>query len=159
VLLVFENPAWLQVLMSNVGGTATMVGDPPNIIIGTALQRYLGFVDFIIHLAPGVICASIPAVAMIMWLYRADLMGDLPDYARVLKAVQEYRITDWDLMAKSGEHGAVGGTPVGLFRGSVRHTWCSVGDLSVQVLVLQALLMVHEKRYCTSCLQSKASCG
>jgi Na+/H+ antiporter NhaD/arsenite permease-like protein len=30
-----------------------MVGDPPNIIIGTALQRYLGFVDFIIHLAPG----------------------------------------------------------------------------------------------------------
>jgi Na+/H+ antiporter NhaD/arsenite permease-like protein len=39
--------------MCLAGGTATMVGDPPNIIIGTALQRYLGFVDFIIHLAPG----------------------------------------------------------------------------------------------------------
>lgn len=42
-----------QVLLSNVGGTATMVGDPPNVIIGTALQKYVGFVDFIIHLAPG----------------------------------------------------------------------------------------------------------
>lgn len=91
--------------MSNVGGTATMVGDPPNIIIGTALQRYLGFVDFILNLAPGVIVASIPAVAMVMWMYRTDLMGQIPDYALVLKAVQEYRITDWDLMAKSGEQG------------------------------------------------------
>lgn len=42
-----------QVLFSNIGGTATMVGDPPNVIIGTALSRHLGFVDFIVNLAPG----------------------------------------------------------------------------------------------------------
>ena len=42
-----------QALMSNVGGTATMVGDPPNIIIGNALARHIGFADFLAHLAPG----------------------------------------------------------------------------------------------------------
>jgi hypothetical protein len=39
--------------MSNIGGTATMVGDPPNIIIGNALHKSIGFMDFIIHLGPG----------------------------------------------------------------------------------------------------------
>jgi Na+/H+ antiporter NhaD/arsenite permease-like protein len=39
--------------MSNVGGTATMVGDPPNLIIGNGLSNVLGFMDFIVHLAPG----------------------------------------------------------------------------------------------------------
>ncbi|WIA39472.1 hypothetical protein OEZ86_005570 [Tetradesmus obliquus] len=91
-----------QVLMSNIGGTATMVGDPPNIIIGTALQRYLGFVDFILHLAPGVIAASVPAAALILWLYRKELLGPIPDYSKVLSTVGQYRVTDWDLMAKSG---------------------------------------------------------
>ena len=32
----------LQALMSNIGGAATMVGDPPALIIGTALSNYLG---------------------------------------------------------------------------------------------------------------------
>ena len=34
-------------LLSNVGGTATLIGDPPNIIIGSAYEE-IGFVDFII---------------------------------------------------------------------------------------------------------------
>lgn len=89
--------------MSNIGGTATMVGDPPNIIIGTALARHLGFVDFMVHLAPGVMAASIPAVGVIMWVYRDRLTGRIPDYGKVLGVVAAYRVTDWDLMAKSGE--------------------------------------------------------
>ncbi|MGM9570687.1 MAG: sodium:proton antiporter [bacterium] len=39
-----------EILMSNIGGTATLIGDPPNIMIGSALG--LGFMDFIIHLTP-----------------------------------------------------------------------------------------------------------
>lgn len=42
-----------QALMSNIGGAATMVGDPPALIIGTALSNYLGFMDFIVNMAPG----------------------------------------------------------------------------------------------------------
>lgn len=39
-----------EILASNIGGTATLIGDPPNILIGTATG--LGFNDFAIHLAP-----------------------------------------------------------------------------------------------------------
>ncbi|KAI8465106.1 MAG: transporter [Monoraphidium minutum] len=91
-----------QVLFSNIGGTATMVGDPPNVIIGTALSRHLGFVDFIVHLAPGVLIASVPATLLILFMYRSTLLGEIPDYEACLKATAGYHITDWNLMAKAG---------------------------------------------------------
>ncbi|MDF3127829.1 ArsB/NhaD family transporter [Kiritimatiellaeota bacterium B1221] len=40
----------LEALFSNIGGTGTLVGDPPNIIIGS--QTHLSFNDFLIHLGP-----------------------------------------------------------------------------------------------------------
>ena len=39
-----------QILASNIGGTATLIGDPPNILIGSAAG--LGFGDFLANLAP-----------------------------------------------------------------------------------------------------------
>lgn len=50
----------------------------------------------------GVIAASVPAAALILWLYRKELLGPIPDYSKVLSTVGQYRVTDWDLMAKSG---------------------------------------------------------
>jgi hypothetical protein len=50
----------------------------------------------------GVIAASIPAAALILWLYGDQLLGPIPDYSKVLSTVSEYKVTDWDLMAKSG---------------------------------------------------------
>jgi Na+/H+ antiporter NhaD/arsenite permease-like protein len=41
----------VEVLASNIGGTATLIGDPPNIMIGTARPE-LSFLDFIVNLAP-----------------------------------------------------------------------------------------------------------
>jgi Na+/H+ antiporter NhaD/arsenite permease-like protein len=43
----------LEALASNIGGTATLIGDPPNIIIGS--RGELSFNDFIVHLTPGVL--------------------------------------------------------------------------------------------------------
>jgi Na+/H+ antiporter NhaD/arsenite permease-like protein len=40
----------LLAIFSNIGGTGTLIGDPPNIIIGS--QTHLGFNDFLIHLGP-----------------------------------------------------------------------------------------------------------
>lgn len=45
-----------EAIFSNVGGTATMIGDPPNIIIGNMLAKYLDFNDFLFNLGPG-LCA------------------------------------------------------------------------------------------------------
>ncbi len=48
-----------QVMASNVGGAATLIGDPPNILIGSAAD--LSFVDFIYNLAP-VVLVTMPVV-------------------------------------------------------------------------------------------------
>ncbi|KAL4423292.1 hypothetical protein ABPG77_004561 [Micractinium sp. CCAP 211/92] len=88
-------------LMSNVGGAATMVGDPPALIIGTALSRYLGFIDFIINMAPGVLLASVACVPLILFMYRRTLVPPIQRYAAMLEEVKSFRITDWNLFAKS----------------------------------------------------------
>ena len=44
-----------EAILSNIGGVGTLIGDPPNIIIGSAAK--LGFNDFIIHLMPPVVVA------------------------------------------------------------------------------------------------------
>ena len=61
-----------EVMFSNIGGAATQIGDPPNIIIGAQLSNQslsgtileaesIGFIDFIIHVAPAVLIAMVPA--------------------------------------------------------------------------------------------------
>src|SRR5260370_914693 len=51
-----------EVFASNIGGTATLIGDPPNIIIGSAAN--LSFNDFVIHLTPIIIVVM--AVQLVM---------------------------------------------------------------------------------------------
>lgn len=58
-------------LLSNTGGVATLVGDPPNILIGSAAG--LSFNDFLIHLAPIVAVSWIGAVITIRFLFKKDL--------------------------------------------------------------------------------------
>lgn len=55
----------LEVIASNIGGTATLVGDPPNIIIGTATG--LSFNSFIVNLGPPVVVVLVVTLA-IMWI-------------------------------------------------------------------------------------------
>jgi len=64
-----------QAMLSNIGGTSTLIGDPPNIIIGIELNDYVGFVDFMNNLMPGVV-AAVPACIYIMVLmYPKELKG------------------------------------------------------------------------------------
>ncbi|KAL4436773.1 hypothetical protein ABPG75_003912 [Micractinium tetrahymenae] len=88
-------------LMSNIGGAATMVGDPPALIIGTALSRYIGFVDFIINMGPGVLMAAAACIPLVLFLYRRTMMPPIQRYAAMLEEVKSFRITNWDLFAKS----------------------------------------------------------
>jgi Na+/H+ antiporter NhaD/arsenite permease-like protein len=54
-----------QIFASNIGGTATLIGDPPNILIGSAAG--LDFGDFLVNLAPVVVVIMVAFVG-IMWL-------------------------------------------------------------------------------------------
>jgi Na+/H+ antiporter NhaD/arsenite permease-like protein len=60
-----------EALLSDTGGVATLIGDPPNVMIGSAAS--LSFNDFLIHLAPIVIVAWLVALILLCFLFRREL--------------------------------------------------------------------------------------
>ena len=70
-----------QVIASNIGGTATLIGDPPNIMIGGATG--LSFMDFLVNLGPVVLVLVPLVIAWFWWLYGRDLAATSPEAARV----------------------------------------------------------------------------
>ncbi|HET9587970.1 MAG TPA: SLC13 family permease [Anaerolineales bacterium] len=60
-----------EALLSNTGGVATLVGDPPNVLIGSASG--LSFVDFLIHSLPIVVVVWVGALVLLQYLFQAEL--------------------------------------------------------------------------------------
>jgi len=60
-----------EALLSNTGGVATLVGDPPNVLIGSAAG--FSFNDFLIHSLPIVVVAWIAALLLLRFLFRDEL--------------------------------------------------------------------------------------
>src|SRR5919106_1936590 len=65
----------VEVLASNIGGTATLIGDPPNIMIGTRVKE-LSFLDFIVNLAPVSLVTLTLVTALLFLLFRHQLVVD-----------------------------------------------------------------------------------
>jgi Na+/H+ antiporter NhaD/arsenite permease-like protein len=63
-----------EALSSNIGGTATLVGDPPNIII--ASRAGLSYNDFLVHLAPLVLVLMVVFIGLCRWLFRSAFTYD-----------------------------------------------------------------------------------
>jgi Na+/H+ antiporter NhaD/arsenite permease-like protein len=75
-----------EALASNIGGTATLVGDPPNIII--ASRAGLSYNEFLVHLAPLVVLLLAVFVGLCRWLFRRAFRYD-PDRAATVMALRE----------------------------------------------------------------------
>src|SRR5262249_12356204 len=60
-----------EVLASNIGGTATLIGDPPNIMIGS--QAGLGFNAFVVHLMPVIVVVQVVQLAITHIVWGADM--------------------------------------------------------------------------------------
>lgn len=75
-----------EALASNLGGTATLVGDPPNIIIGS--RANLSYNDFLIHLAPIVVLLLIVFIGLCRWLFRKAFRYD-PERAAAVMDLRE----------------------------------------------------------------------
>lgn len=88
-----------EILASNIGGTATLIGDPPNIMIGSATG--LGFIDFIVNLGiPSLIILTVTAMLLVC-IFKKDLGAD-PDKIEALMAMSEIDyIREWALLKKS----------------------------------------------------------
>jgi Na+/H+ antiporter NhaD/arsenite permease-like protein len=88
-----------QVMASNVGGAATLIGDPPNILIGSAAD--LSFVDFVYNLTPVVLLALPVILAFLYFAFRRELQYNKGAEADVQALDAEGAIRDKVLLRKS----------------------------------------------------------
>lgn len=88
-----------EVLASNIGGTATLIGDPPNIIIGA--KAGLSFMDFVNELTFIVFLIFMVVVGILIFLFRKGLKATPEKMAHVANLDNSKTITDKKLMIRS----------------------------------------------------------
>ncbi len=88
-----------EVLASNIGGTATLIGDPPNIIIGA--RAGLSFMDFLNELTVIVALIFLTVVSVLIFLFRKSLKSTPEKMAQVANLDNSKTITDKGLMIRS----------------------------------------------------------
>ena len=139
-----------EVLFSNIGGAATMIGDPPNIMIGSAMSpsaiegntdpdiaalasEGVTFNDFIFEMAPGILLTIVPSFMLIRWLYKDEFSGrrdrDITELER------QYAIKDMNGLKISGTILCL--VIVGFFLHPVVHiavSWIALGGAVIMLL-------------------------
>ncbi len=88
-----------QIMASNIGGTATLIGDPPNIMIGSAAK--LSFLDFIINTAPIVVVIMVALIFMVKIMYGRGLSKNETAIAEIMLLDEKKAIEDLALLKKS----------------------------------------------------------
>lgn len=88
-----------ETLASNIGGTATLIGDPPNIIV--ASRANLSFNDFLVNLGPIVLVMLVVFVALSRVLFRRDFDADPQRVAEVMELDERQAIRDPRLLVRS----------------------------------------------------------
>lgn len=88
-----------EIFASNIGGTATLIGDPPNIMIGSAV--HLSFNDFILNLAPIVPMIMLVTLGVIYLVWGRSLQASAEARARVLGFREREAIRDVTLLKQS----------------------------------------------------------
>ena len=89
-----------QIIASNIGGTATLIGDPPNIMIGSAVKQ-LTFLAFIENLAPIVVILLLIFVPIFMLMFRKQLRTTPELKAKLMEMDESGLLRDRKLMIKS----------------------------------------------------------
>jgi Na+/H+ antiporter NhaD/arsenite permease-like protein len=122
------------ILSSNIGGTATLIGDPPNIMIASAAD--LDFLDFVANMTPVTILVLLAFLLTLRILFRGHL--DLPTGRReaALEATEEQAIKDRPLLIRSSI--VAGATIVGF----LVHGMLGVEPATIALLGAMVLLLV-----------------
>ena len=137
-----------EVIFSNIGGTATMIGDPPNIIIGSMMSESaiasagyndlasqgVSFNDFIVELAPGVLLTVVPTFMMIKWMYAEEFSGERIRDVEELEA--KYGVKDMKMLKASGA--VLGLVIIGFFLNPILHipvSWVALVGAVLMLLV------------------------
>lgn len=88
-----------EILASNIGGTSTLIGDPPNIIIGSAVG--LTFMDFVVNLGPVVVVILAAQLLINHLIWGRKMRTSHAARTRVMGFNQRDAITDWRLLKQA----------------------------------------------------------
>ncbi|WP_280336432.1 ArsB/NhaD family transporter, partial [Nocardia wallacei] len=123
-----------EVLASNIGGAATLIGDPPNIIIGS--RAGLTFNDFLVHMAPLVVVELAAFTVILPLLFRGSFTVDPARAADVMSLNEREAISDPRLLIKCGL--VLGG----VFAGFIGHSLFHIDPSVVALLGAGVLVLV-----------------
>ncbi|SFQ95283.1 SLC13 family permease [Desulfoscipio geothermicus] len=87
-----------EIIASNIGGTATLIGDPPNIMIGS--QTHLGFMDFVINLTPAIVVIYILTIFCLRIIYRRQMKARIELKAKIMQMNEKDEIKNPILLKK-----------------------------------------------------------
>ncbi len=88
-----------EIFTSNIGGTATLIGDPPNIIIGSAAN--FSFMNFVSELTGIIMLIFFVSIGILMFLFRKSLEASPEKMNQVVNLDNSKSITDYHLMIRS----------------------------------------------------------
>jgi Na+/H+ antiporter NhaD/arsenite permease-like protein len=88
-----------QALASNVGGTATLIGDPPNIMIGSAAN--IDFNGFIIHMGPTIAVSFVASLFLLKFMFRKELKAQVQNLEQLMKEDERTYLKDRSILKKS----------------------------------------------------------
>ncbi|WP_397376117.1 ArsB/NhaD family transporter [Paenibacillus sp. sptzw28] len=88
-----------QIIACNIGGTATLIGDPPNIMIGSAVQE-LTFMAFIVNLAPIAAILMAVHIPIFILLFRKQLKTSAENMKSVMDLDEKQLLSDRKLLVK-----------------------------------------------------------
>ncbi len=88
-----------EILIANIGGTATLIGDPPNIMIGSATG--MGFMDFIVNLAPVVVVIYLLTMVTFKFIFKKAYHCEEKNKQKILMMDEKLAIKDKVLLKKS----------------------------------------------------------
>jgi Na+/H+ antiporter NhaD/arsenite permease-like protein len=123
----------VEVVASNIGGTATLIGDPPNIMIGTHVAE-LSFLDFVVHLAPVAALTLLVVTTVLALWFRRSLTID-PERARAVLEIDAARDMREARYVKRSL-AVLGGTIIGFFLHTLLHLEPAVVALSGATILL-----------------------
>ena len=88
-----------QIMASNIGGTATLIGDPPNIMIGSAAG--LSFMDFVVNTGSVIVIILAVTVLIYYFMYRGQISVIEKNMHKVMELDENRSIKDKPLLIKS----------------------------------------------------------
>ena len=93
-----------EIFASNIGGTATLIGDPPNIIIGSATG--LSFNDFVLNLTPVILVVMAGQTRWLHLIWGRAMHATRCGRARVMALDERATITDRPLLRRRSSSSA-----------------------------------------------------